>query len=118
MAREAKLEAALRSIETELRDTLRRVLPAVIEGRRTLVFTNRRFNPYGLDASRHDRDAVRLLELSDEAAALREELGRPRTEGPAHVYMQACEEHARLDDPHRLGPRKLAVRILDQLSSE
>ena len=118
MERPAKLEAALRSTETELRDTLRRVLPAVVEGRRTLVFTNRRFNPHRLDASRHDRDAVRLLELSEEAAALREQLGLPREEGPAHVYIQACEEHARLHDPHRLGPRKLAVRILDQLSPD
>ena len=117
MTRQSKQEAALAAIETELASRLRAILPGVVAGSRTAIFINQEFNPHNLLAAHYDADSDDLLRLSREAEKLREQLELPSDEGPAHLYLEACQELADLGDPHRLGPRRLAERVLDRLGA-
>lgn len=117
-SRHAKQLEQLESLESELRGRLTAVLPRLAVRRRTLIFTNREFNPHALLAAHMDREAEVLLDLSRHVEQLRRELVLPLGEGPAHLYLAACEESADLSNPHRLGPRRLAERVLSALGEE
>jgi hypothetical protein len=57
-----------------------------------------------------------LLELAREAQAIRRQLDLPPM-GPGDLFLQACAESANVDDQHRLGPRRLAERLLKALDA-
>ena len=117
MSHDSKLVASLEAAEGELTRRLLRCLPeASISGRN--LFSNSEFNPYGLLQAHLDPDAEECLKLAHEALRLCERLDLPPGEGPAHLYLDACRQLADLSNPHRLGPRRLAKRVLAALARE
>ena len=116
MSQQAKQEARLASIETELHSRLESILSAVVEGARTTIFTNSEFNPHGLLAAHYNSESDDLLAMARQADQLRESLALPVEAGPGHLYIEACRELSDLGDDHRLGPRRLAARLLSALA--
>src|SRR5690242_17229907 len=110
MATEAEDES-LAEIEDEVRRRLTDVLPSVIiDGRPT--FTNRDFNPHGLSSAHYGVEADELLELCRRAESLRTKRGVLDEKSPSALYLAACAEAADLTNHQRLGPRRLAQRLL------
>ena len=88
----------------------------MVAGKRTAIFTNSEFNPHGLLKNHYDDESDDLLSLARRAEKLRRALELP-LEGPAHLYLVACEDSSNLSDAHSLGPRRLAERILNDLDA-
>jgi hypothetical protein len=113
-----KEQRQLRHVEAKLLDRLRRLLPAVVAGRGTDVFINSEFDPHDYAAAGwRSSEPEELLRLAREAQALRRDLGMPN-DGPGYLFLQACAECADLGDHHRLGPRRLAERLLKELDKD
>jgi len=112
--RDTKIEVQFRSLEDELATELRQVLPTAAEiGAR--LFTNSRFNPHGLLQGHLDPRAEKYLRLAEECLSLRERIGHSQEDSVSKRYMEACAEAADLSNEHRLGPRRLAARLLNWL---
>jgi hypothetical protein len=118
MSRREKLEGTLRSTEEELRRRLRSALPHVVDGYRSHLFCNSEFNPLELLEAHRDPESEVLLDLAKRTQRLRGQLGLVQSEGPGQLFIDACRESADLDDEHRLGPRRLAERLLRALQGE
>jgi hypothetical protein len=108
----SKQRAHLASIEADLLQRLLQQLPAVAAGRDTLFFTTREFNPFALRVSTTGQE---LAELALEALALREALSEPAEGSVGHMFRAALQESADVNDHHRLGPIRLAERLLAAL---
>jgi len=94
-------------IEDDIRRRLADVLPSVaVDGRPFLI--NRDFNPHG-------KGQDELLEMCREAEELRRQHGIEDDDAPSALYLLACAEAANLNDHDRLGPRRLAKRLLEAL---
>jgi hypothetical protein len=102
----------LAGIEQELAQRLVQILPTVVEGRRTAIFFNRDFNPFQFSPNHYDFESDELLELACDAIKLRRLTDSPFNEGVAVLFLEACRENADLIDKHRLGPKRLAERLL------
>lgn len=102
------------SIEKEIHRRLTEVLPLVVVDGRSL-FTNRDFNPHGLLPAHYGNEPDELLDLCREAESLRRRQGIRDEAAPSALYLGACAEAANLDNHHRLGPRRLAARLLEAL---
>lgn len=100
--------------EADLVATLRRVLPDACTGRLDL-FSNSHFNKHRLNQGHLAPIAEKLLDASNRCVALRQELKLPAEDSIGAMYLAACVERAS-DDPNALGPRRLAARLLAQLS--
>jgi hypothetical protein len=110
-----KIRRELHHVEADLVGRLRSLLPKVVAGRGTDLFINSEFDPDNYAAARwRSAEPEQLLRLAREAQALRRELELPPS-GPGDLFLQACEESANVDDHHRLGPRRLAERLLKAL---
>ena len=111
-------EWELLSIENELRQRLTRALPNVSEGRNSLFFVTDEHNPHDLPGHMLPRESAEILELARKSIALRDTLIMPTNRSIGALFIAACEEHANLDNPHRLGAKRLAARLLSQISRE
>ena len=108
----SKQRVHLDSIETELLRRLRECLPAVATGRDATFFTTREFNPFALRVSANSQE---LAELAAEALAVRTALGEPAEGSVGQMFRAALAEFSEVDNHHRLGPGRLAERLLDAL---
>jgi hypothetical protein len=108
----SKQHAHLASVEADLLHRLLQHLPAVAAGRDTLFFTTREFNPFALRISTTGQE---LAELALKALALREALGEPAEGSVGQMFRAALQESADVNDHHRLGPIRLAERLLAAL---
>ena len=104
----------LASIEDQIRRRLTDLLPSVVVDGRP-IFTNRDFNPHGLSPAHYGGEPDELLELCRRAESLRTEQGVQDERSPSALYLAACAEAADLANHHRLGPRRLAERLLEAL---
>jgi hypothetical protein len=101
-------------IEDDIRRRLADVLPLVVVDGRPF-FTNRDFNPHGLLSAHYGKEQDELLDLCREAEKLRRQHELEDEDAPSALYLRACAEAVNLNDHHRLGPRRLAERILEAL---
>jgi hypothetical protein len=108
----SKQHAHLASVEADLLHRLLQHLPAVAAGRDTLFFTTLEFNPFALRVSTTGQE---LAELALEALALRQALSEPREGSVGQMFRAALQECADVNNPHRLGPIRLAERLLAAL---
>lgn len=104
----------LSQVEDELRRRLEEILPSVVVDGRP-IFTNRDFNPHGLLPAHYGPEGDELLELCRRAERLRTQHGLLDDKSPSALYLAACAEAADLSHHHRLGPRRLAERVLRDL---
>jgi hypothetical protein len=110
-----KLFQRLSTLEAEFAATLRRHLTQVAAGHDTLFFGAERFGPYpNAFLRRQNRPIEPLLELGDEILKLREKVGEPPSQSVLALH-RACEEAADFSNAHRLGPVRLAERLLAEL---
>ena len=106
-SRHRKVESELCALESELRQYLRAELPKGVK--------------HAIDFFRDDRWTVRpelireLREKAQKCVALRESLMLETDRTVGRLYLLAYEE-ANSDDPHRLGPVRMAERLLCQLN--
>ena len=112
----AKKECQLAADESLLRAQLLEVLPSAIE-RGSDLFTNQRFNPFGLLAANIGPFPQALLEAAEACISLREGLRLPVAGSVGQLFVSACEERAS-SDPHSHGPRRLAERLYASLTSD
>ena len=109
---QSKQGARLAYVEADLMRLLLQHLPTVAAGRDTRFFITVEFNPFALPVSTVGQE---LTELALEALALRSTLGDPAEESVAQLLRTALEESADVDNHHRLGPARLAARLLSSL---
>ena len=116
MSKSGRIAAArLDALEADIRSVLAVELPSVARGANTLFFHTEGFNPHGLGANYFSPVAGRLVAAAMEATALRERLGLRDDGAPSALYLAACRENAVLSDDHRLGPIRLAQRLMADL---
>lgn len=109
----AKIE--LKTIETQIAFQLRGELRKVLEGESTLLFFNQEYNPHKFPENVLLPQSDELLQLSRRSLELRKLLVLSTKECIGRLYEAACIDSADLDNPHRLGPVRLAARLLAQL---
>lgn len=111
-----KFTRQLESMERQFRDRLLGILPNAAKTG-SAVFTNTRFNPHNLRPHLVRANADELLEEAQDCLRLREQLNLPVTGSVGHMFIEACQEAANMEDPHRRGPRRLAEALLQTLSA-
>ena len=109
----AKTESQLVLVEAALRERLLTELPAAAASGHDL-FTNSRFNPYGLSAGHLSKVSEELLRSAEQCISWRRTLGIPVEHSVGQLFISACEERASLA-PHRRGPKRLAESLLGEL---
>lgn len=109
-----KLVAELALLDGELRSRLETLLPSVVETGAPLFF-NSAHHPVAWRAQWCHADAETLLELARRSVALREKLGEHDTDSPGALYLAACAEACDDSKEQKLGPRRLAARLLESL---
>jgi hypothetical protein len=110
-----RAEKELHSLEEELRQRLMYELTEVAEGRSSLIFDSEVHNPSDLPAHMLPAASVELLDLARRSIALRKLLAVPTEHCIGSQFVAACEEHADLGNPHRLGAKRLAERLLSKI---
>jgi hypothetical protein len=107
----------LQALETELLTLLRAQLSEIVEGRETLFFFNEEYNPHKFPAHRLSNTSSEALKLAHRTLELRALLMLPTEQSAGQLFIGACTESADLNNPHRLGPRRLAARLLSQIQN-
>jgi len=101
-------------LERNLRRRLRNDLAAVSGGADSLYFYNSDFNPFDLPDARLSKRGGDAYQLACEILKLREGLGEPASRD-AELLVQAIKHHADQSDPHRVGAKRLAARLVREL---
>lgn len=113
-SRKIKIEARIAATENELLDLLADALPYT-EEHGDMLFFNSAFHPNYVKPHQIGQLSERLLSLSSEAVAFREQVGLPIVGSVGQVFLAACEEASDLTNHHRRGPRQLATWLLGEL---
>jgi hypothetical protein len=116
MSTDDKFTRELESMERQFRDRLLGLLPNRAQSG-SAVFTNTTFNPHNLPPHLFRTDADELLEEAQVCLRLREQRDLPVTGSVGYVFIEACQEAANMENPHRRGPRRLAEALLERLSA-
>jgi hypothetical protein len=109
-------ERHLAETESQLLTVLERVLPKCAEGG-TLIFFNSENLPSEYPEHWLSPESDELLELATRSMELREKLSLPVTHSLGQLFLSACAEYADQNNPHRRGPRKLAMWLLAEIRS-
>jgi len=115
MSRREKQRARLSAIETELQRRLVDALKRVARGEDSLFFTTAEFNPFNLPAHMLPKGSTELSELALESLRLRESLGDSPNGSVAEMFRASLREASATADHNRLGPARLAAKLLDEL---
>lgn len=113
-----RAEIELQTLESELKQRLIHELTEIASGRNTLFFFNDEHNPHDFPAHFLPEQSSELLMIARKSIELRKLLVMPTEQSVGQLFITACEENANLDNPHRLGPRRLAARLLSQIVHE
>jgi hypothetical protein len=114
----AREEAELVRLEAELTTRLRTELEKVISGKNTNFFFTPEYNPHNFPEQHLSRASAELLEIARITVNLRKQLVMPLSQCVGRYFEAACIESADLDNPHRLGPKRLAERLLSQIRDQ
>ena len=109
-----KTEIRLRVLEAELVRELTAALPAATRNNSTFFFSSR-YNPHALSAHMLSPQTEELVSKAEEILSLRKALLLPTESSMAYLFLEACAEISDLRNEQRLGPRRLAQRLLDRL---
>jgi hypothetical protein len=105
----------LREAEKNLRESLMEMLPEVVASGE-IIFFNSRFNPYGLAPRKLSPMGEALFESASACLELREALGLPTAGSVGELFLASCREAAS-NNPHGLGPRRLAAVLMERLEN-
>ena len=111
----AKGEKILHATENTLRESLLEILSEVV-GSGEQLFFNSQFNPHNLPPYHLSKQGEALLQTSLACIEMRETLELPAEGSVGELFVASCKEAASSNE-HRLGPRKLAAALLEQLSN-
>jgi hypothetical protein len=114
----AREEAELVRLEAELTTRLRAELEKVVSGKNTDFFFTPDYDPHQFPEHRLSRTSAELLEIARKTVNLRKQLVMPLNHCVGRYFEAACVESADLDNPHRLGPKRLAERLLGQIRDQ
>ena len=112
--RQAALEKLLDSSEQDLASRLMQILPGVVSSG-SMIFFPSDFRPESIRQHWVPAEAEELFESATQCLAMRERLGFNTNGSVGHLYLEACREAANDSDHNRLGPRRLAERLLQQI---
>jgi hypothetical protein len=110
-----RAERELKTKESELVRQLIAELRKVAAGRNTHFFHTSEYNPCGFPDHFFYKPSYDLLNLGRETIALRTLLAMTTDACVGRLLESACVESADLDSPHRLGPIRLAARLLSEI---
>ena len=105
----------LDNLEDDLHRKLIVDLPRVAAGEDSLYFYNPDNNPFDLPDSKLSTRGAQAYRLASQIRDLREELGESKI-CEAFLLLEAIEHHADRSDAHRLGAKRLAAKLLDDVS--
>jgi hypothetical protein len=108
------MEKLLGSSEQALVSRLLEILPGVVTSG-SMMFFPAKFRPETIRPHWVPAEADELYESAIQSLALRERLGLDSSGSVGQLYLAACEEAANGSDHNRLGPRRLAERLLLQV---
>lgn len=109
------LERQLDQLETELATRLASDLPSVAAGHDSLYFYNADHNPSGFSSNKLSRRGSEAYLLACEIRDLRARLELD-SGCLAAVFIETVRDHADASNPHRLGPKRLAAWLAEQLT--
>lgn len=115
MSRREKQRARLSAIESELQRRLVDALKRVVSGEDSLFFTTAEFNSFNLPPHMLLKSSAELSELALESLRLRESLGDALNGSVAEIFRASLREASDTADQNRLGPARLAAKLLDEL---
>jgi hypothetical protein len=110
-----RAERELKIKESELVRQLIVELRKVASGCNTHFFHTPEHNPHSFPDHFFYKPSYDLLNLGRETIALRTLLVMPTDTCAGRLLESACIESADLDNPHRLGPIRLAARLLSEI---
>ena len=110
-----RAEIELKAKESELIQNLVAELRKVAAGYNTHFFHTPEHNPHDFPDHYFYKPTHELLNIARETIALRKLLVMPADACVGRLLESACIESADLDNPHRLGPIRLAARLLSQI---
>jgi hypothetical protein len=111
-----RMEAELCQLEKELTERLRTELNTVSSGVNTLFFFTAEYDPHEFPEHYLSRASGELLGIARETIKLRKQLSMPVERCVGRLFESACREHSDLGNPHRLGPIRLAERLMNEIA--
>ena len=114
VSRQDKLESQLAATESELLELLSDALPYT-EQHGDMLFFNSMFHPDYVRPHQIGERNERLLSLSSEGVAIREQIGLPVLGSVGQLFLSACSEAANTANENRRGPRQLAAWLSGEL---
>ncbi len=113
-SRKDKLETQLAATERELLQLLADALPYTSQ-HGDMLFFNSAFHPDYVRPHQIGERSERLLSLSNEGVAIREQIGLPVLGSVGQLFLSACSEATNTANDNRRGPRQLAAWLLGEL---
>jgi hypothetical protein len=110
-----RVELELNAKEVELVRQLVAELREVAAESNTHFFHTPERNPHNFRKHFLHKRSYDLLNIARETIALRRLLLMPTDACVGRLFESACIESADLDNPHRLGPIRLAARLLSEI---
>jgi hypothetical protein len=110
-----RAELELKAKESELIRQLIVELRKVVAGRNTHFFHSSEHNPHDFPGHFFYKPSYDLLSLARATIRLRKLLVMPTDSCVGRLLESACVESADLDKSHRLGPMRLAARLLSAI---
>jgi hypothetical protein len=114
-SRQHKVEAQLEATESELLALLKEALPHAAQ-HGDMLFFNSAFGPSYAQPHLLGGANERLLLLSQQSVALREQAGLPALGSVGQLFLSACSEASNISNGNRRGPRQLAAWLLGELA--
>jgi len=111
-----KDQAMLKSLERDLQERLDVDLPAVAAGKDSLYFYNTDNNPFDFAPSRLSKRGEESYQLARAVLKLRGQLAEPLF-CDAELLIEAIKRHADTSNPHRIGAKRLAEKLLQDLAA-
>lgn len=112
-----RVQIELDKLEKELSSRLCAELRLVATGRNSNFFITSDYNPQDVRLRDHSKTSPELLELAAKCKDLRELLVLPTENSVGQLFENACVESADIQNPQRLGPLRLAARLLQQIEA-
>jgi hypothetical protein len=114
--RPAEAERHLKEAEDSLRAMLLEILPGVTTTGAS-VFVNSDFLPRGIPAHKISDEGEAIYQSTCMCLRLREVVGLPSEGTVGALFVASCSENASSNE-HRLGPRRLAMSLMERLAHE
>ena len=109
-----KLWVKLERLESEFKKQLVIALEYAKNDSHSRFFQSEQHNPYKEMDGRTDKTTNELIDDANEILNLRRSIGES-LHSEAAMFISACSEFNAIDNEHRLGVRKLAAKLLEEI---